>query len=1130
MNSTFAFVSQNNIPASSARLPKASSPSPHFSRSTAAFAGNAIAIAAVLALSALSSGHAHAQSTIASGGGNGSLAAIDEGQGGAGGLAGGGGGGAGGYSTQPRDGRGGDGGSGAQPGTPAQRGADGQNSVNSTGTGAAGGPAGSSDLSAGGGGGGGGALGTANGNPGGAGGTGSVSNAGSSTLGGDVTGTAGGNSQFGPGYGGGGGGGGGGLVLTAPGATIDTAGRTVSGGAGGTSLVDGAGGGGAGLVLVDGGSITNGTGHISGGAGGIGYAGGQGGTAVFLYRGGTLANGTTGVLTGGNGGSGGTTNFPPDTGRGGIGGDAVRSNGGQITNAGTAQGGSGGVATIAGNGGNGIVASGTATVTNTTTGQILGGAGGAISGAESGSTAGRGGNGVVLLDAGATIVNNGTVAGGNAGNAQGGAGSSGGVGVAGSAAGGNTVINSGRISGGLDSNAVRANAVDLRGSGNTLELHSGGAFDGNVVVAPGGTGNQLVLGGNATTDSFNVGSLGTAYQGFDGFRKSGSSVWTLSGTQAGVTPWTVDGGVLALTDNANLGSAAGKLTLNDGTLRLAADGLHIANAVTLGSGQPVVDTGAFTGTLAGAVDGSGLLTKTGTGTLVLTGNNTYTGTTSVGQGTLRAGAANRLSAASAHSVAAGATLDTGGFNQTVASLTNSGTVSLLSTAPGSTLTVKGAYVGNGGVLRLGTALGGNGSATDRLLLDGGSASGSTTVQVTNLGGLGAQTTGNGIEVVAARNGATSTATAFTLANGHVDAGAYAYTLHGADQSWYLRSDTGAVTPGTPGVPGATPVVPSVATPTYRTEVPLFAALPQQLRKADLGMMGNLHQRIGDEPVGGTAARDGARNAWGRVISTDIDVRQQGTVSPASKGRVEGFQVGTDLFANANWRAGVYVGQLNGDVQTSGFANGVWGNAGSNDLRSRYLGAYVTWVNGSGFYADAVLQGGDHRYTLRPQGNASVTGKGDSLLASIEVGQAFALGQGWTIEPQLQLIHQRVDLDDAFISGARVQQNADSGWIVRAGARIKGEYSTSMGALQPYGRINLYRATSGTDISRFVGPAGTTDIATRTGGSWGEAAAGATLAVSQTWSVYGEIGRLFAMGGDARVKSGLQGSLGVKARW
>jgi hypothetical protein len=44
------------------------------------------------------------------------------------------------------------------------------------------------------------------------------------------------------------------------------------------------------------------------------------------------------------------------------------------------------------------------------------------------------------------------------------------------------------------------------------------------------------------------------------------------------------------------------------------------------------------------------------------------------------------------------------------------------------------------------------------------------------------------------------------------------------------------------------------------------------------------------------------------------------------------------------------------------------------------------------------------------------------------------------------------------------------------------------------------------------------------------AGGMTLALNSTWSVYGEVGQMFAVGGGARIKSGVQGSIGVKARW
>jgi outer membrane autotransporter protein len=781
----------------------------------------------------------------------------------------------------------------------------------------------------------------------------------------------------------------------------------------------------------------------------------------------------------------------------------------------------------------------------------------------------------------------------------------------------------------LDYDAARvariANAITLTGTA-TLNVDAGSVRQSGAIGERGGS-QGLVKTGAGTLEL-------TAANGFSGGTDLRAGLIDMQTTGALGT------GDVRVAAGAGLRVGGGTTTLAD--LKVANAGVvdvSRTTATAIGSldGAGDVRLGGSTLTLgglnrddaiAGAIqDGGaaggtgGALVKTGTGTLVLSGANTHTGATAIDAGTLKAGAAYTLSAASAHAVAVGATLDLAGLSQRVASLSNSGTVSVLGATPGTDLTVTGAYVGNGGTLRLGTALGTSASVSDRLVLDGAgaSASGRTTVQVTNLGGLGALTTGNGIEIVAARNGATTTAqttrSAFALAGGHVDAGAYAYTLHAADasgagESWYLRSSAPAVvtppvttpttpvttpttpvttpttpvtTPTTPvtapTTPVTTPTTPATApttpvttptppvtpaapttgasqdstlsatvrpelaaaagatVPNYRAEVPLFAALPQQLRQADLAMLGNLHQRIGDEPAGMAAATGTAtdadgkrRNAWGRVVSTRIDVRQQGTVDPSSRGRVDGFQVGTDLLAGKDWRAGVYVGQLDGRVATSGFAGGTWGGVGSNDLRSRYLGLYGTYMNASGFYADAVLQAGNHRVNAEPLGNATAPVRGDSLLASIEAGRSFALGRGWRIEPQVQLIHQRIDLDDTAISGATVQHDAGNGWIARAGVRVKGEMTTSAGLLQPYGRVNVYGATHGTDIARFVGPAASTDIATRTGGTWAEAAVGSTLAIDRTWSVYGEVGRLFSAGGDTRVKSGVQGSIGVKARW
>lgn len=570
------------------------------------------------------------------------------------------------------------------------------------------------------------------------------------------------------------------------------------------------------------------------------------------------------------------------------------------------------------------------------------------------------------------------------------------------------------------------------------------------------------------------------------------------------------------------GSGTATLNLNGGILRATlneADFLQGFATLSGGAEGVWIDTNNHAVGVGTAFTGAADFNKLGLGTLTLGGLSTYTGATRVAGGTLRASAAGAFSAHSAHTVAAGATLDTAGLDQAVASLDNAGTVSLLGAVPGSRLTVNGAYVGQNGTLRMGTALGHSGSLSDRLVLDGAgaSASGTTTLHITNLGGLGALTTGDGIEVISALNGATTTAQttrdAFRLAGEHVDAGAYEYRLYAADangagESWFLRSSA---------VAGA-------ATPAYRVEVPLFAALPEQLRLGNAVMVGNLHLRVGD---GATAERQ----TWARIISAARRVSQRGDVSPRSRGRLHGLQAGIDLWARPGWRAGLYVGQLDGDMRLRGLAGGIAEQAlGSNALRSQYLGVYATYRRANGFYLDTVLQGARHRYSVSPLTAPASHGKGDSLLASVEVGRGYPLAAGWELEPQLQLVHQRMALDGVSIAGADVQQQPHGSWAARLGLRVKGEVSTAAGVLRPYGRVNLYRSSPGRDVARFIGPAGSADVATGTGGASAELAAGATLALSTGISLYGEVGSAWSLGGAARHRGGLNGSLGVRVDW
>jgi len=446
---------------------------------------------------------------------------------------------------------------------------------------------------------------------------------GSTTSGTPGAGSAGGN---------GGAGGVGGAAVSGDAFVLNNSGA-VYGGMGGQGGW-GAGGGAGGRSI-------NGTGG-PGGIGGNGAIGGAGAAAV-TGTGFALTNSSTGNIVGGWGGYGGSgyyggiggtfsqtqgvTGISGNGALGGAGAAGVSGSGFTVDNAGAITGGLGGqggqggwtisTSGVNGNGGNGG-AGGTgvsgANFVLTNTGTITGGAGGA---------AGLGGD---------TSMNGGTP--GVAGTAG-----AGGAGVV--ATGGATITNAGTIAGGLGAGGVVANAVELSGGGNTLVTTAGAIFTGNIVSTSGSTngGDRFTLGGD-TDGTFNLGSLGAlgsgaAIQGFGQLGKSGSSTWTLTGstTQA----WTISGGSLV----GDTGNIVGNVTF-----------------APAGGSAGVVFAQSSDGIYAGTISGAGTLGKSGSGTLILNGSNTYTGATTVQAGTLEVGDDTHAAASIRSDVAvqAGATL------------------------------------------------------------------------------------------------------------------------------------------------------------------------------------------------------------------------------------------------------------------------------------------------------------------------------------------------------------------------------------------------------------------------------------------------------------------------------------------
>jgi autotransporter-associated beta strand protein len=203
--------------------------------------------------------------------------------------------------------------------------------------------------------------------------------------------------------------------------------------------------------------------------------------------------------------------------------------------------------------------------------------------------------------------------------------------------------------GAFDVNAA-STVITANGSANTINAVAIGLEQALTFTTP------------LSTDALAVSSiLGTSSAKIVGVTKNGLGTVTLSGANTYTGGTTVSAGTLSLGSTTAIGT--GTLTMNGGNLDSSVASLVNANNnaqawnadftfvgsqslnlgsgnVTLGASRQVTVT-ANTLTVGGIVSGSGYsLTKAGSGTLTLSGANTYTGATVVNGGTLQMNSAN----------------------------------------------------------------------------------------------------------------------------------------------------------------------------------------------------------------------------------------------------------------------------------------------------------------------------------------------------------------------------------------------------------------------------------------------------------------------------------------------------------
>ncbi|WP_170850359.1 MULTISPECIES: autotransporter outer membrane beta-barrel domain-containing protein [unclassified Beijerinckia] len=490
------------------------------------------------------------------------------------------------------------------------------------------------------------------------------------------------------------------------------------------------------------------------------------------------------------------------------------------------------------------------------------------------------------------------------------------------------------------------------------------------------------------------------------------------------------------------------------------------------------------------------------------------------------------------------------------------------------------YIGQGGTLGLNTFLGDDSAPSDRLVINGGTATGNSFLRITNTTGPGALTIANGILVVDTINGGTTVPGAFSLSR-PVVAGPFEYRLYRSSvdasnpQAWYLRSTldcslapNASVCPPTP--PGPNP--PSPPIPNLRIETSLYAAIPAMALLYGRTLLDTLHERVGEEepltvaplfeerevwcknpeknyrcvvslPVkqgssgGGAAGGRYLTSSWGRIIGMrgERDGASNGIFGAGPRYSYDffGVQIGQDIYRRqdkdgARDYAGLYVvyGEAKGRVTHFD------GQRGRSDFTGYTLGAYWTHFGASGWYLDGVAQ--VTRYDVISTANRglrSLNTNGVGFAASLEGGYPFRFSNGYFIEPQAQLVYQKINLNGASDGAAMVRFSDVDSLAGRIGVRLGRTWALDNGPaprlITAWLRPNLWHEFRGDPKTEFSSATGFIPFRADLGGTWFEINAGISGQLNKNVSVYANASYETRFTGSS---SAYNGKLGVRVNW
>ncbi|CAI1174430.1 autotransporter outer membrane beta-barrel domain-containing protein [Serratia quinivorans] len=644
-------------------------------------------------------------------------------------------------------------------------------------------------------------------------------------------------------------------------------------------------------------------------------------------------------------------------------------------------------------------------------------------------------------------------------------------------------------------------------NGGTLQLGNGsstGSIVGNVLNNSAFVINNPV----ETALTGDISGTGTLTQ-------QGAGTTVLSGNNSYTGKTTINAGALR-TDVVDSIASSNELNINGGVFDLNSNNqrvnrlngtggeVHLNGATLTVNNATATDNTLFAGDI---IDGSskGGLTKTGDGSLTLSGKTGWTGDTHIDGGELvldgSNGGAQLVSNIiakdnTALSLRNGATLtgwidptdvnidSASRWNMTADSLVDdvnlAGTINFVAPATlpmtaGRTLTANN-WNGQGGTVVLNTVLGDDTSVTDKILVNG-NTSGNTFVKVNNAGGGGAYTV-QGIRVVEVKGQSDGT---FTK-SGRIVAGAYDYSLEKKGTDWYLTNLQAAPPVVVPPV-----VVPPVTDPTDTPQGdnsspivrPESASYTANLAAANTMFVTRLHDRLGEPQY--TDILTGEKKVsslWLRQVGGHNRWKDSsGQISTQSNRYV--VQLGGDIAQWSSdelerWHLGVMAGYGN---EHSNSNSNVTSYKSKGSVNGYSVGLYATWYQNDetkqGMYLDSWAQYGWFNNHVKGQDIQGESYKSSGITASLETGYTHKLGefagsQGslneWYIQPQAQAIWMGVTAEDHRESnGTRVSAEGEGNLQTRLGVRtyLKGHNKIDDGknrTFQPFVEVNWIHNT------------------------------------------------------------------------